>query len=88
MVDDNFEVNLYEFSRVMCGRIIENWHEKGISWRKSPKDYLVGLIQKYAERRDWVSVANIAFMLWEKQQQEMGCVPPIPLLKGLFTDEL
>lgn len=70
MVSVHFTLNLDDFVKEMIRRIEQSWPEKGISWRNMQKDRMVGLIQKYTERQDWVSVANIAFMLWENEQRE------------------
>ena len=53
----NWMKSLTEFKEAM--------HRKNLSWRQMANEQLMPLLQKYMERRDWVSVANIAFMLWE-----------------------
>ena len=65
----NWITSLNQFIGEMMTKILQNIPEKGYSWRTVGKDYLYGCIQKYAERHDWVSVANIAFMLWEREQK-------------------
>ena len=74
----NWMKNLTEFKNQMGKKIEDNAFEKGYSWRKMSNEQLLPLIQKYIERRDFVSVANIAFMLWENSHKDSA-----PILEGI-----
>lgn len=67
-MNKNWFKNLTKFKKQMAKKIEDNAFEKGYSWREMSNEQLLPLIQKYIERRNFVSVANIAFMLWENSQ--------------------
>ena len=61
--------NLTKFKDEMMKKIQQNMEEKGFSWSdKEALHWLPSLFQKHIDRNDWVSVANIAFMLWENER--------------------
>lgn len=61
----NYAVNLKVFASEMMREIEKNMEEKGHGWRLMTNDDLRDLIVDYTLCEDWVSVGNIAFMLWE-----------------------
>ena len=65
-----WQTSLFDFVASMERKIYDNLKEKGVSWRTMSNEELLDLIQKYVERRDFVSVANIAFMLWENRKEK------------------
>ena len=75
--------NLTEFTKQMGKKIEDNAFEKGYSWRQMTNEQLLPLFQKYMERRDWVSVGNIAFMLWENSLPKSV----IPKIEELFKEK-
>lgn len=65
VTEKDYKQNISRFNAEMFAKIVANMKEKGLSWRNMSNEQLLPLIQKYLEKRDYVSVANIAFMLWE-----------------------
>jgi len=68
-----WEQKFIEFHHCMKTKIVLNLPEKGTSWREQGEDmemFLKYKMKEYAEAGDFVSVANIAFMLWERQRVE------------------
>jgi hypothetical protein len=76
----NWMKSLTEFKEAMNHKILENMGEKGLSWRQMSNEELLPLFQKYIERRDFVSVANIAFMLWENSHKNSTLQDSLPKL--------
>ncbi len=68
MID--WKKNLKEFQYQMIQKIAFNFEEKGLSWRTMSVPELEMLISKYLDRKDYASVANIAFMLFENRSRE------------------
>lgn len=58
---------LYDFFDSMKYRMMENLHEKGTSWKKITKKYLLRKLRASIKAGNWVDVANYAFMLNDKQ---------------------
>ena len=54
-----------KFTDLMLDELIENLSEKGISYRTMSHKELSALLVKYRERNDFVSIANICFMITE-----------------------
>jgi len=67
MSQTDWKQNLSSFYGEMFHAISENMGEKGKSWRIMSDKDLLNLIDEYLERQDFVSVANISFMLWENR---------------------
>ena len=67
LVEKNYLWNVGQFRQQMTDRIVEDVKEKGTSWREMTTKELQKLLSKYRKRKDWVSVANIAFMIWENE---------------------
>ena len=84
----NWHENMANFVAEMSNKIEANEVEKGTSWRTMSSEQLLPLIQKYIERRDYVSVANIAFMLWENRKVEKTMRRDLGMasLKELFEE--
>ena len=68
-VVDDWRKNLGKFKERMLHKIRENMAEKGLSWRKMETEELEGLLIIYGQRKKWVSIANIAFMIWENEEK-------------------
>lgn len=64
-VIENWCWNVNQFRDQMMGKISKNLKEKGLSWREMSNKELSKVMAKFQQRKDWVSVANIAFMIWE-----------------------
>jgi len=72
IIQDNsndWDINLEIFKEQMESKITENMAEKGLSWRKMEHEELEGLLIIYGQRKKWVSIANIAFMIWENEER-------------------
>jgi len=67
MSSSDYGLNLQDFANSMIKRIQQNMPEKDLSWRQMRDQKLILLLQKYVIHKDWVSVANVAFMLWENE---------------------
>ena len=80
MTKKNWVKSLTEFKKMMHHKILENMAEKDLSWRRMGNEQMLPLFQKYIERRDFVSVANIAFMLWENSHKDSTSESAIPKL--------
>ena len=64
---NDWKENLSMFNSEMFRVICLNMPEKGKSWRRMRDEDLLNLLDDYIERHDFVSVANISFMLWENR---------------------
>lgn len=64
---------LDDFQTRMLAKIRANMREKGTSWINEGEDvkqFLISKMQEYANAEKWVDVANIAFMLWDRENRE------------------
>jgi len=59
--------SLEKFTEEMLIKLIKNLSEKGVSFRAMNDEELKKLLGKYLVRKDYVSVANVAFMLAENE---------------------
>jgi hypothetical protein len=57
-----------QFKTLMHNKFKSQIPEKGFSYRKMEVDELLKKFDVYVENKKWVDVANMAFMLWEKEQ--------------------
>lgn len=76
--------NFEDFKEEMYSKILDNLEEKSTSWRdkeipiknseefffQSTEVFLKNKMKEYTEADQWVSVANIAFMLWERRKKK------------------
>jgi hypothetical protein len=69
-LDERWQTNFETFCLQMKRKIEDNMQEKGLSWRESTPPYLLDRLHRYVIRNDWVSVANICFMLWENEGEK------------------
>lgn len=73
--------DLSDFQHLMGQKIVHNIPEKGYSWKEPTQSMKLFLLQKlheYIDAQKWVDVANIAFMLWNRE----NCVVPEVNEKG------
>ena len=59
---------LLDFFDSMKAKMYENLEEKGFSWKNCDVDYLVTELVKHVNDKDWVDVANFAFMLDDRHK--------------------
>ena len=59
--------NFKRFTDLMLDKILENLYEKGVSFRNMDNNKLIFFLGKYLERKDYISVANICFMITENE---------------------
>jgi hypothetical protein len=57
-----------QFKTLMHHKFRAQIPEKGFSYRKTPNEELLKKFDAYVAEKKWVDVANMAFMLWEKEQ--------------------
>jgi hypothetical protein len=57
-----------QFKEIMHKKFKANLPEKGFTYRKTPNEELLKSFNKYVTEKKWADVANMAFMLWEKEQ--------------------
>ena len=69
MSSDEWVEDLEAFKNAMKQKILDNMKEKHLSWKVMFNIQLQPLVDKYLRRRDWVSAANILFMIWENEQR-------------------
>lgn len=81
-----WQKNLVAFRKAMTNKILKNLPKKGQSWREMDSERLRDLMQRYAERSDWVSVANISFFLWENENIPARKIPALEDM-GLFKED-
>ena len=63
---------LQQFQDEMLAKIKVNMREKGTSWitpSKAMKVFLENKLREYYFAEKWVDVANIAFMLWDREKE-------------------
>lgn len=63
-----FEKNLNDFQDLMFNKILYNFSEKDFSWRSMNKKELLKILDRYLFSENWISIANLCFMLWENQE--------------------
>ena len=61
-------VHFDKFTDLMFNKIIANLPEKGVSYKEMTDTELKKLLGKYFEREDFVSVANICFMIMDNRE--------------------
>lgn len=61
---------LFDFWSEMEGAILDNFEEKQDSWKTLSSRTLLKKLREHLKARNWVDVANFAFMLHDKQRSE------------------
>jgi len=61
-------VHFDKFTNLMFNKIISNLPEKGVSYKEMTDITLKYLLDKYLGREDFVSVANICFMIMDNRE--------------------
>ena len=59
--------NFERFTDLMLDKILKNLYEKGVSFRNMNIDNLEPLLMKYFIEKDYISMANICFMITENK---------------------
>lgn len=60
---------LLDFSDAMKAKIFKHFEDKGTSWKECDKEDLINKLVQNVNEEDWISVANFAFFLSDKENK-------------------
>lgn len=70
-LEDRYNIKhaLFDFYMKMLHELIAHAEEKGTSWQDAEitKKYLIGELKQHLKNEDWISVANFAFFLRDRE---------------------